>query len=123
MIDLKPEVLQALRNNAALVTILGGKKIWPEIVPDDPEKPVTAPYVTFVELTNFDKDYADDRAMTSEIHYQIDVWSPSDTGPSTIEVNKVMEELGFVRTGAIDRYDTVSRLYHKVLRYKTIVRR
>lgn len=123
MINLKPKILQALRNNRALVSILGGAKIWPEIVPEDPEKPITAPYVTFIELTNFDKDYADDQAMTSEIHYQIDVWSPLDTGPSTIEANKTMEELGFVRTSAIDRYDTVSKLYHKVLRFKTIVRR
>lgn len=123
MIDLKPKVLQALRGNAALVSFLGGAKVWPEVVPENPEKPITAPYVTFMELTNFDKDYADDQAFTSEIHYQVDVWSKSDTGPSTIEVNKTMEGLGFVRTSAIDRYDTVGKLYHKVLRYKTIVRR
>ncbi|MFW5437117.1 tail completion protein gp17 [Paenibacillus apiarius] len=123
MINLKPKVLQALRSNTALVSILGGQKVWPEVVPEDPKKPVTAPYVTFFEVTNFDRNYAEDQAMTSEIHYQIDVWSPSDTGPSAIEVNKTMEEIGFVRTSAIDRYDTESKLYRKVLRYKTIVRR
>ncbi|MCY9764934.1 DUF3168 domain-containing protein, partial [Paenibacillus alvei] len=123
VINLKPKVSQALRGNAALVSFLGGAKVWPEVVPENPEKPITAPYVTFMELTNFDKDYADDQAFTSEIHYQVDVWSKSDTGPSTNEVNKTMEALGFVRTGANDRYDTEAKLYRKILRYKTIVRR
>lgn len=119
MINLKPTVLQALRKNAALVSLLGGKKVWPEVTPDK----TTVPYVTFFELTNFDSNYADDQAMTSEIHYQVDVWDKYDTGPGTVEVNKTMEELGFVRTSAIDRYDSTDKLYHKILRYKTIVRR
>ncbi|NOJ72483.1 tail completion protein gp17 [Paenibacillus alvei] len=122
MINLKPKVLQALRNNAALVSILGGAKVWPEVVPENPKKPITVPYLTFFELTNFDGNYAEDQATTSEIHYQVDVWSGSDTGPATIEVNRTMEQLGFVRTGAIDRYEKETKTYHKVLRYKTIIR-
>lgn len=119
MIDLKPQIVQALRNHATLVDLLGGEKIGAQVAPVD----AALPYLTFFELTNFDSNYAENQAMTSEIHIQVDVWSCANTGPISFEANRVMEELEFVRTGAIDRYEHDTKTYHKVLRYKTIVRR
>ncbi|OJF17781.1 MAG: hypothetical protein A6D91_09920 [Bacillaceae bacterium G1] len=114
MIDLKPEIRQALLNNAALVSLLGGQKIWPEVAPDGTPEP----YVTFFELVNVDELYADDQAHGSEIHFQVDVWSKGNTGPIAVEVNKTMETLGFYRTGAVDLYEDDTKTYHKALRYK-----
>ena len=114
MIDLKPEILQALRGNIALVELLGGPKVWPEVAPESTKEP----YITFFELVNVDDQYADDKAYASEIHYQVDVWSKGNTGPIAIEVNKTMEALGFYRTGAVDLYEDDTKTYHKALRYK-----
>ena len=114
MLNLKPQILQALRGNATLVSLLGGPKIWPEVAPDDR----TYPYVTFFELVNVDDQYADDKAYASEIHYQVDVWSKGNTTAIAQEVNKTMEALGFYRTGAVDLYEDDTKTYHKALRYK-----
>lgn len=114
MIDLKPEILQALRGNTALVELLGGPKVWPEVAPDSTKEP----YITFFELVNVDDQFADDKAFSSEIHFQIDVWSKGNTSPIAAEVNKTMEALGFYRTGSVDMYEEDTKTFHKALRYK-----
>ncbi len=119
-VDLKPDILQALRSHAVLASLLGidekGKvKVYPEVAPD-----IEGPYVTFLELTNFHNQYGNNRALSSEIHFQIDVWSPGNTAAITIAANEVMEELNFIRTSSIDRYESGTQTYHKILRYKKI---
>ncbi|OAB48460.1 tail completion protein gp17 [Paenibacillus antarcticus] len=116
LIDLKPTITQALRNNSALVLLLGGKYVWPEVSPDA----LKLTYITFFELVNFDKLYASDVALNSEIHFQVDIWTPGNTGPIAQEVNKTMEEIGFTRSGSNDLFEKETKTYHKVLRYKTI---
>lgn len=115
MLDLKPEITQALRNNAALVTLLGGRKVWPEVSPNA----TAEPYITFFEMPNFDIMFADDKAIASEIHFQIDIWSKGNTGPIAIEVDKTMKALSFKRTGSADLYESDTQTYHKVMIYKT----
>lgn len=120
MIDLKPTIQQALRSNAVLDSLLGkdkkgNVKVYPEVAPD-----ITCPYVTFFEIVNFDNNYADNTALSSEIHFQVDVWTQGDTGPIALEVNRTMEELGFTRSGSKDLYEKDTKKYHKILRYKTI---
>ncbi len=119
-VDLKPNIKQALRNDAVLAELLGkddkGKvKVYPEEAPD-----VKGAYVTFFELTNFNNQYGSNLALSSEIHYQIDVWSPGNTTAISMAVNDVMEQLDFVRTSARDINEKGTKTYHKALRYKKI---
>ncbi len=119
-VDLKPDILQALRSNTVLISLLGrdekGKvKVYPEVAPDSEGQ-----YVTFFELTNFNNQYGSNRSLSSEIHFQIDIWSPGNTSAIAIAANESMEELDFVRTSAIDRYERDTKTYHKILRYKKI---
>lgn len=116
MLDLKHEIRQALLNNTALVFLLGGQKVWPEVSPDA----TAEPYITFFELTNFGSLYTDDEEAASEIHVQVDIWSKGNTGPIANEVDKTMKSIGFRRTSSADLYESDTRTYHKVLRYKTI---
>lgn len=116
MIDFKPKITQALRSNAELVSLLGGKKVWAQVAPAETNKP----YITFFEITNFDKWFVDDLARASEIHMQVDVWSPSNTGAIASEVDKTMKSIGFTRSGSADLYEQDTKTYHKVLRYKII---
>lgn len=123
MIDLKPEIVKALRSNVALSSLIGTDsrgivKVYAETAPELDE-PVTEPYVTFFELTNFDGDFADNKPQRSEIHFQFDIWSFTNPAPIAQEVNKALQEKGFYRTGATDQYEKETKTYHKVLRYKT----
>lgn len=114
--DLKAEIRQALINNSALFSLLGGPHIYPLVCPDASLKT----YITFQEITNFPKDYASDQALSSEIHFHFDIWTPYNTGPITAEVNRTMEELSFTRTSSQDGYDNSAEIiYRKILRYKT----
>ncbi|MBO9596370.1 MAG: DUF3168 domain-containing protein [Cohnella sp.] len=115
MIDMKPTITAALRGNTALVTLLGGAKVYPEVSPDG----TTLPYVTFFEITNFEANNADDVEIESEIHFQVDIWSKGNTGPPTAAVVEAMGELGFRRAGAADQYEKETKTYHKILRFKT----
>jgi len=116
MINLKPEVLSALENNQELIGLLGGPRIYYLKAPDAME----FPRITFFEMTNFDDLYADDDALSSEIHFQIDIWS-KDGNMTAIaqEVDKTMKQIGFRRTSSIDLYEDDTEVYHKALRYET----
>lgn len=120
MIDLKPVILHAMRSDEGIITTVGrdkggNAKVYPETSPEA----IIEPYITFFELTNFDKNFADNEAKSSEIHFQVDVWSKTNTSPIVLHADRVMKSLGFYRTGAADQYESSTTTYHKVLRYKT----
>lgn len=117
LIDLKPTITQALQSNAALASLLGlddlgDVKVYPEQSPN-----VEKPYVTYFELTNFDNKFANDKAISSSIHFQVDVWSNGNTYPIAQAVDETMCELGFFRRGAHDSNEDEKGIFHKVLRY------
>lgn len=114
MINLKPAILQALEGNQALVNLLGGPWIW--WLKGEASKDA---YVTFFELTNVDSLYADDEAVASEIHVQVDVWTKDSPTAIAEEVDKTMKALGFRRYSAVDLYEEDTGVYHKALRYRT----
>lgn len=124
MIDLKPSITKALRGSQTIAKLVGKDsaglvKVYPETVPVYDKGPVTVPYITFFELTNFEAVHADDAEIESEAHFHIDIWTKGNTGPIAIEVDKVMKELGFRRTSAGDRYDSGTATYRKIMKYKT----
>lgn len=118
LIDLEPVILSALRNDTELIALLGKDskgttKVYPLSAPD-----IFLPRVTFFELTNFDNNYAGDKAVSSAIHFHIDVWHNSNPSKISLAVNRVMESIGFVRSGTQSLYESDTKIYHRVLRYK-----
>lgn len=117
-IDLKPQIRQALQSNAALISLLGRDedgevKVYPQASAE-----IKGPHVTFFEITNYNNNFASDRAISSEIHFQMDIWTPYNTGPIAAAVNETMEGLGFHRRSARDMpYDNDAKTYHKVMRF------
>jgi len=114
-IDLKMDIRQALLSNAVLFSLLNGPHVYPIASPDASLRT----YITIQEIGNFDKDHANDQALSNGIHFQIDVWTPFNTGPFVQEVDKTMKSLGFGRSGAQDGYGRDTSTYRKILRYKT----
>lgn len=117
MIDLKPQVYQALSNDAQLTQLLGGKRVYQIKAPDANEYP----RITFFEVNNLDSDYADNAAVSVEIRLQIDIWSRSNYSAIVERVNEIMESLGFARYYSIDLYESDIDVFHKALRYLQIV--
>lgn len=117
MINIKEKIVQALESNQALVSLLGGKRIYPMIAP----RPDEFPRITFFELNNIEDRYADDEAISSEIQVQIDVWTKIPSSDISQEVARTMKELGFQRYSAQDLYEGDTKIFHKAMRYKTTV--
>jgi hypothetical protein len=117
MMNLKPMILQALESNQALISLLGGPRIYQLVAPD----PNEFPRITFFELVNMDSRFADDEAIASEIHFQIDVWSKESTTAIAQEVDRTMKSIGFRRYSAADLYEEDTQVFHKGLRYKTMI--
>lgn len=115
MINLKPEVYSALVNNQALVSLLGGPRVYQMVAPNADE----FPRITFFELTNFDSAFADDQAFVTEIHIQIDIWNKGSTSAIAAEVDRTMKSIGFKREASADLYEEDTKIFHKAMRYST----
>lgn len=113
MITMKNTIRTALAGDSALVNLLGGQRVYAIRAPDADEYP----RITFFEMTNFDANHADDRAYSSRMVYQVDVWSTNNPDPIAAEVDRVMKLIGFARVSGADLYEDDLQVYHRALRY------
>ena len=116
MITMKSAIRTALINDAALVKLLGGQRVYAVRAPNADEYP----RITYFEMTNLDANHADDKAYSSRMVYQVDVWSKGNPDPIAIEVDRVMKSIGFVRNGGVDLYEDDTQVDHRALRYGII---
>lgn len=81
----------------------------------------TLPRVSFFELDNSEDEHADDRELTSNISYTIDIWagSPEKTHALGAAANGAMQGLGFSRDGANDLYEPETGYHHRTMRFST----
>ncbi|MFD1675408.1 tail completion protein gp17 [Alicyclobacillus fodiniaquatilis] len=115
MINLSSTVSSILCNDATLTGLLGGERVYLIRAPNADEYP----RITFFELNNYGSNFADDTELESEIKYQIDVWHKGNPNPIALEVDRVMQENGFIRTYSTDIYEDDTNVFHKALRYRT----
>ena len=116
MINIKPDVLSALKNDNALTLLLGGQRIYQLEAPNATE----FPRITFFEYSNIGLIYADDAEQLSEIYFQLDVFCRNtSTSDIAISVDRVMTSIGFFRVSANDLYEDLEamKIYHKAMRY------
>jgi len=115
VIDVKPEIVRALGSNQALISLLGGPRIYQLVAPI----PEELPRITLFEMVNADNWFADDTAYASKIHIQVDVWSKESTTAIAAEVDKTMKSIGFQRYASADLYENDTKIFHKALRFST----
>ncbi|WAH38618.1 tail completion protein gp17 [Alicyclobacillus dauci] len=115
MIDIKPEVRNALIGDADLVSMLGGERVYSIKAPNADEYP----RITMFDIYNMDQDFADDTVLSNEILVQIDVWDQGNYNSIVSKVDDIVHGLGLIRYYATDLYEEDTYVYHKVLRYRT----
>ncbi|AFH62264.1 tail completion protein gp17 [Paenibacillus caseinilyticus] len=115
MINVKPEVLEALREDEELLLLLGGPRVYQMVAPE----PGKFPRITFFEISNVDDGYADDSVISSQIVIQVDVWNKTNTSAIADRVDAVMKNIGFSRSGSADLYENDTGIFHKAMRYTT----
>ncbi|QGI17727.1 DUF3168 domain-containing protein [Bacillus subtilis] len=123
MIDMEAIVMSALENDKA-VADLAGDRIYRQSVPDvDSEgNPMSYPHIRVCELNNVDSNYADNKAIASEIPIQVDFWTLDDISSMQTAIDKLMKSLKFKRTGVTPFYEENTGAYRKAMTYEAIVK-
>lgn len=118
MIDMKPKVYSALKNDPVLANLISGRVIF-YALPDNP----AFPCITYYEQNNSPALYGDGQEVTSESVIVIDAWSQGSTTAVAKAVDAVMAGLNYIREFAADLYETDTKVYHKSMRYRNKSRR
>lgn len=78
------------------------------------------PAVVLYEMKNRDGEFADDSPFTSEISYQITLFSQDGShGKVQNQIDNVMRSLDFTRTDARSAYDEDTKTHQRVMIYDT----
>lgn len=114
MKDVLIEIRTELYQNAALLTLLEGKRVYKLTAPNGEE----FPRIVMNEVTGVEGDFADDAPTACEYFVQLSVFSRGDTIAIAKEVHKTMKENGWTRYFFNESLEDDTKVYHRVLRYK-----
>lgn len=119
MMEVKAKVYTSLKNDAALVALLGSTN---QIVFYYPNSFTTLPIVCYQELNQSDEDqgYWDNAPHSVESNIQIDVYTVHGTSTTAIckAVDSVMHGLLFNVDFSGDLYEKDEKIQHRVIRYR-----
>lgn len=109
MKNIKPQILKKLKEISDVEVSYFYPQNWSKL-----------PAISYYEMDNSVASRADDEEYSSNIAVQIDIWAktPSKCSNLAIQVNKKMEELGFIRTLAVDLFEQETKIYHKSNRFE-----
>ncbi|MFZ5688674.1 MAG: DUF3168 domain-containing protein [Bacillota bacterium] len=116
MINLKPTVYAALKNDPTLTGLLGGPRIYFQCPPD----PAEFPRITYYEADNKDFPFADELEASTEIIIVIDIWAKGSTSAIAQAVDNIMTSHGFYREFTTDLYETTTNVHHRPMRYRKL---
>lgn len=115
--EAQKELLQALQSNNDLVELV--KDGFHNLVADSD---ADFPRVVYSELQNRYTGYADNDEIKAEVHFQISIFTNSDTIRYQNDILKLidstMKQLNYKKYDSIDLYEDDTKLYHKGLRYE-----
>lgn len=115
MIDLKPTIYSALKNDSELSTLISDRVFFMQV--PTTVKIEDGPCITYYEQNNLPVYFADNHEQASELIFVVDVWSKGNTTAIAQEVDRIMKSLGFVRAVAIDLYEQDTGVHHKSMRF------
>lgn len=89
-----------------------------------PQNSAVIPRITFYESNNREHGQADGREFVTEVEYTIDLWAmtPEQTAEMALAVDAALAALRLKRTFSFDLYETDTRVHHKNMRYRALIR-
>lgn len=116
MLDVKKYVYSALKNDSALVALLGSNTKIQFYYPNDFN---VLPIVTYQELDQTDIEYYDNSPAAVESTIQIDVWVSSAGIVDIVQsIDDIMHGLLFNVDFSADLYEPDTKIQHRVMRYR-----
>ncbi|MCT6909187.1 MULTISPECIES: tail completion protein gp17 [Bacillus] len=116
MRNLNKDVFDVLRKDAVITSELGGEFIY-QFVKGNDNTPI---WITFSELSTSPGSYAENEETTSNVMYQVDIWSmsPIKTQLKTA-VQAAMKKLSFQRLSTYPDYEMDTKIYRYGFRFVT----
>lgn len=74
-------------------------------------------YITFFFYNEQGEDWAENEETATGYSLQVDIWSLSDYTVLEGQVKSLMQAAGFIRTAAIDLYESDTKVYHRAIRF------
>ncbi|AVI46771.1 MULTISPECIES: DUF3168 domain-containing protein [Bacillus] len=115
--DAKAELSAALVNDFSLKELVTGG--FHNRVASDVN---VYPRVIYTELKNADNSYADNQSQSSEVRFQISIFTNSNTVSQETkiakEIDRLMKSIGYGRYDSQDLYEEADKVFHKAMRYK-----
>lgn len=89
-----------------------------------PQTSTPLPRISFYESNNHEYGQAEGREFVTEVEYTIDLWAntPEKTGEMAIAVDAKLAALRLRRTFSFDLYEQDTRIHHKNMRYRGLIR-
>jgi len=89
-----------------------------------PQGATNVPCVTWYESNNREYGQADGNEFVTEVEYTIDCWAmtPEKTAEMAVNVDEALAALGLKRTFSYDLYEQDTRVHHKNMRYRALIR-
>ncbi|WP_144508463.1 tail completion protein gp17 [Bacillus mycoides] len=116
MRNLNKEVFNVLRTDTVIKTELGGEFIYQFVKGNDK----TDIWITFCELDSSPGVYAENEEKTTNVMYQVDIWSMS---PIKFQlknaVQAAMKKLSFQRVSTFPDYEMDTKIYRYGFRFLT----
>lgn len=89
-----------------------------------PQGETSVPCVTWYESNNREYGQADGNEFVTEVEYTIDIWAmtPETTATMASAVDTALAALRLKRTFSYDLYEADTRVHHKNMRYRALIR-
>ncbi|MEC2390226.1 structural protein [Bacillus thuringiensis serovar shandongiensis] len=118
MKNFNKEVFDVLRTDTVIKTELGGEFIYQFVKGNDK----TDIWITFSELNISPGVYAENEEKTSNVMYQVDIWSMSPIKNKLKNaVQTAMKKLSFQRVSTFPDYEIDTKIYRYGFRFITEV--
>ena len=101
MINIKPVILVALKNDAALTVLLNGQHVYRQF-PAESADFKNHSLIVYSETGNKPLEMGDEVELVAKITFQIDVWSNNSTSEIALAVDRILVKLGGTRIDAPD---------------------
>ena len=89
-----------------------------------PQDNFSVPHITWYESNNREYGQADGNEFVTEVEYTIDCWAmtPEATATMASTVDTALAALRLKRTFSYDLYESDTRVHHKNMRYRALIR-
>ncbi|EOO78317.1 DUF3168 domain-containing protein [Bacillus cereus] len=118
MRNFNKDVFDVLRTDAVIKSELGGEFIYQFVKGNDK----TDIWITFSELNSSPGLYAENKEETTNVMYQVDIWSMSPIKTQLKSaVQAAMKKLSFQRMSTFPDYEQDTKIYRYGFRFTTEV--